>query len=115
MGVPLVSTALLPTSGDGTQHPSNAKLESLMQLLNAFHPMQESNAAASTERLSDSVHVRLQAQSLRVDEISNSVHEARKTSADNAETLRDIMIVIENLGDNFHQMQEKLLQWDEPK
>ena len=68
---------------------------------------------ASTECLSNSVDARLQVQSLRVNEISNSVREAHKNSADNAETQRDLMIAIENLGDNFQQMKEKMLQWDE--
>ena len=50
-----------------------------------------------------------------MDEISNSVRKARKTSADNAEMLQDLMIAIENLGDNFQQMQEKMMQWYEPE
>ena len=77
--------------------------------------MRESDAAIGTERLSDSVDARLQAQSLRVDEMSNSVREAHKAATNNAETLRDLMIAIENLGDNFQQMKEKMLQWDDPK
>ena len=47
--------------------------------------------------------------------MSNIVHEARKTSVDNAETMQEIRIAIENLGDNFQKMQEKILQWDEPE
>ena len=77
--------------------------------------MNESDATVSTEHISDSVNARLQLQSQRMDEMSNIVHEARKTSVDNAETMQEIRIAIENLGDNFQKMQEKMLQWDEPE
>ena len=92
-----------------------AKLESLMQQFNATCLMWESGAAAGTEHLSNSIDVHLQAQNLRVDEIFNFVHEACKIATDNAKMLWDLMIAIENLGDNFQQMKEKMLQWDEPE
>ena len=69
--------------------------------------MSESDAVVSTEHISDSVNARLQLQSQRMDEMSNIVHEARKTSVDNAEMMQEIRIAIENLGDNFQKMQEK--------
>ena len=77
--------------------------------------MSESDAAVKTGRISDDVNARLQLQSQRMDEMSNAVHEARKTSVYNVETMQEIRIAIENLGDNFQKMQEKMLQWDEPE
>ena len=84
-----------------------AKLESLTQQLNAFRPMSESDAVVKTERISDSVNARLQLQSQRVDEMPNAVHEARKTSVDNAETMQEIRIAIENLGTIFRKCKRK--------
>ena len=61
------------------------------------------------------VEARLQVQSLRMDEFSKSVQEARKESASNAETHQTLLVGMENLAENFRQMREDMLQWGNPE
>ena len=54
-----------------------AKLERLMQQLNEYRLVSETDAIARCENLSSDVDARLQVQSLRMDEFSKSMQEAR--------------------------------------
>ena len=50
-----------------------------------------------------------------MDEISQSMQEARKESASNAETIQTLLIGTENWSENFRQMREDMLQWNTPE
>ena len=65
--------------------------------------------------MTEDVEARLQLQTDRMDNIFESVQEAHCESANNAETLQTLTVAIENLGDNFQQMRQEMLQWNEPE
>ena len=53
--------------------------------------------------------------SVRMDSISDFVQEARKTSAENAENIKNLLVGIENLGENVKQLREEMRGWEEPE
>ena len=56
-------------------------LDVLTQQLNEFRPMREAEATADAEQLSGSVDARLQTQTVRMDQLSQSMQDTRKESA----------------------------------
>ena len=76
--------------------------------------MREAEATAGAEKLSDSVDARLQTHSVRMDQMFQTMQDARKESTANAETIQTLLISVENLSDNFQHMHENMMQWDEP-
>ena len=50
--------------------------------------------------MSSAVDERLNLQSLRIDSISESMNEANKTAQENAELLQNLLVGMENLGEN---------------
>ena len=74
-------------------------LSTLMEQLNRFKPASTSDVTGSQQKISDSVDGRLNLHSLRIDAVNKSVQKAQKTAAENAETLHDMLVGIENLGE----------------
>ena len=60
------------------------------------------------------VDERLNLQSSRIDVVSESTHEARKTARDNPEMLNTLLVSIEHLGENVKQLREEVNAWGEP-
>ena len=54
---------------------------------------------------------RLVTQTERIDKLSESVIESQKNVKDTAETMQPILVGMENLGENFKQLQESLDCW----
>ena len=92
-----------------------SNLAKLTEQLNRFKPAHEADVQGSQEKLSSDVDEKLNLQSSRIDAVSESVHEARKTTQDNAELLQTLLVSIENLGENFKQMREEMNTWGGPE
>ena len=65
--------------------------------------------------MSEEFEQRLQLHSVRMDSISESVHEAQKTATETAGTLHDLVVGIENLGESVKQLREEVRGWEEPE
>ena len=59
--------------------------------------------------MSSDVDARLQLQSQRVDNLTESVHKVQKDTVNNAETLQALLISMENLGENFKELRDDML------
>ena len=92
-----------------------ADLSSLIKQLNKFKPASVTDVSGSQQRMSEVVEQRLTLHSVRMDSISDFVQEARKTSAENAENIRNLLVGIENLGENVKQLREEMRGWEEPE
>ena len=75
-----------------------AGLENLNTQLNSFKPASADIVGNLQENLSKEVSQKLLASDQKVDQLTDSLAEQKKTVADSAELLRDLMIEIENLG-----------------
>ena len=51
----------------------------------------------------------------KVEELTETVKGQQKTITDTAELLRDLMVNIENLGDNMKNLQEEVAHWRQPE
>ena len=60
--------------------------------------------------MSSDVDARLQLQSQRVDNLTESVHKVQKDTVNNADTLQTLLISMENLGENFKELRDGMLQ-----
>ena len=58
---------------------------------------------------------RLVTQTERIDRLSESVIESQKNVKDTAETMQTILVGMENLGENFKQLQESMDYWQSPE
>ena len=54
-------------------------------------------------------------QSLQIDSVSQSTHEANKIAQDNAELLQNLLVSMENLGENVKQLREEVNAWGGPE
>ena len=92
-----------------------ADLSSLTEQLNKFKPASVTDVSGSQQRMSEAVEQRLTLHSVRMDSISDFVQEARKTSAENAENIKNLLVGIENLGENVKQLREETRGWEQPE
>ena len=60
------------------------------------------------EKLSEQVQQKLDAQSDRIEKLSETMLESRKEAQTNADTLKDLLVGIETLGENFKTMQQEM-------
>ena len=65
----------------------------------------------SQELLSSAVEERINLQSARLDTVS----EAQKTAQETAELLHNLLVGMENLGENVKQLREEVNNWGEPE
>ena len=63
----------------------------------------------------EEIQQKLGAQDVRIDQLSDSVKQSQKTAQDNAEMLQTILVGMENLGENFKQLQENMDYWQMPE
>ncbi|MCG8318374.1 MAG: hypothetical protein MI921_02620 [Cytophagales bacterium] len=85
-----------------------AGLEELTRQLNSFKPTSADIVGNLQENQSKEVFQKLLASDQKVDQLTDSLAEQRKTVADSAELLRDLMIGIENLGENMKNIQKEM-------
>ena len=88
-----------------------ANLATLTDQLNRFKPASVEDVLGSQEQLSSAVDDRINLQSLRLDTVSESVQDARKTAQENTEMLHDLLVSMENLGENVKQLREEVNVW----
>ena len=63
------------------------------------------------EKLSEQFQQKFDAQTDRIDKLSETVLEGHKATQTNVETLNSLLVSIENLGGNFKKMQEDRVAW----
>ena len=100
---------------------TNELKESTTQL-NAFKPASSQNVDTAQKKLfedfqqqlaiqskvSEDVQQKLVAQTVRMDQLSESVNESQKTTQANAELMQTLLAGMENLGEHFKQLQADL-------
>ena len=62
----------------------------------------------ANKQVSDEVNTCLNLQSERIDLVNESVQKAQKTASDNAEILQNLLIGLENMGENVQHLGEKI-------
>ena len=85
-----------------------AGLEELTKQLNAYKLANAENVGDVQKNLSEQVAQKLSVQEQRMDLLSHSLEEQKKSVIDSTELLKDLMIGIENLGDNMKNMQKEM-------
>ena len=73
----------------------------MLKQLKQYKPIFEADATEREKQMSSDVDTRLQLQSQRVDNLTESVHKVQEDIVNNAETLQALLISMENLGENF--------------
>ena len=92
-----------------------ANLATLTNQLNRFKPASVADVSGSQEQLSFAVDERINLQSQRIDTVSESMQEARKTAQENSEILHDLLVGMENLGESVKQLREEVNAWGGPE
>ena len=92
-----------------------ANLATLTNQLNRFKPASVAEVSGSQEQLSSAVDERINLQSQRIDTVSESTQEARKTAHGNSEILHDLLVGMENLGESVKQLREEVNAWGGPE
>ena len=70
---------------------------------------------ALQDEVTEDFQQRLVTQSERIDKLSKSVIESQKNIKDTTKTMQPILVGMENLGENFKQLQESLDCWQLPE
>ena len=86
-----------------------SELGQLMEHLDQYKPVREADALVREKQMSSDVDARLQLQSQRVDNLTESVHKVQEDTVNNAETLQALLISMENLGENFKELRDDML------
>ena len=87
------------------------ELANLTKQLNEFKPASEAVVGEANKQVSEEVNARLNLQSERIDNVNESVQKAQKTASDNAEMLQNLLIGLENMGENIKHLGEELETW----
>ena len=90
-------------------------LEELTRQLNAFKPASVSGVEDAQKQYSEQLNARLTLQSERMDKISESVDKQQQTASENAELLQNLLVGIENLGDNLKSIHQEMDYWRNPE
>ena len=85
-----------------------AGLDKLTKQLNVFKPASSVDVEGAQKQFSEQIEVRLTLQSDRMELIAKSVAEQAKTANDNADLLKNLLIRLENMGENLKKMQEDM-------
>ena len=91
-----------------------ANLATLTNQLNRFKPASVADVSGSQKQLSSAVDEKINLQSQRIDTVSESTQEVRKTAQKNSEMLHDLLVGMENLGENVKQLREEVNAWGGP-
>ena len=83
-------------------------LATLTDQLNQFKPASTVDVTGSEKKISDAVDSQLKLQSLRIDAVDESVQKAQKTATETSETLHDMLVGIENLGESVKQLRAEI-------
>ena len=83
--------------------------------MNQFKPASVQTVGEVRNKVSEDFQQRLLAQNERIDKLSESVNQSQKTVQDTAELVLTILVGMENLGENFKQLQENMDYWHMPE
>ena len=86
-------------------------MQQLTGQLNKFRPASEHAVGVVRDKVSEQLQQRFDAQSERMDQLSATVVESQKEARTNADVLQNLLVGIENLGENFKNMQEEMVAW----
>ena len=86
----------------------SASLDILTKKLNQFKPASGVDVGDLKKKLSNEVAQKLSESDKRVDQLSTTVEGQKKSISDNSELLIDLLIGIENLGDNLKNIQKEM-------
>ena len=76
--------------------------------LNDFRRVSETVVGDVQTQVSSSMDARLNLQSERIDNVNIAVERAQKTAKDNSDMLENLLIGIENMGENVKQFREEM-------
>ena len=88
-----------------------ASLAQLTKQLNEIRPVSEKNVGDVQKEFSAQFEQRLTLQSSRIDTLSEAMEKSQKAAEDNTEMLQNLLIGIENMGDNLKQFREEMEGW----
>ena len=91
-----------------------AGLEELTKQLNAYKPASAENVGDVQKNLSKQVAQKLSVQEQKMDLLSHSFEEKKAVTASTG-LLRDLMIGIENLGNNMKNIEKEMDYWRNPE
>ena len=91
------------------------ELQKLTAQLNQFKPASVQTMGEVQNKVSEDFQQRLLAQNERIDKLSESLNQSQKTVQDTAELVQTILVGMENLGENFKQLQENMDYWHMPE
>ena len=83
--------------------------------LNAFKPASGESVEDIQKQYSEQLNARLTLQSERMDKITESVDRQQKTASENAELLQNLLIGVENLGENLKSIHQEMDYWRNPE
>ena len=83
------------------------QLQTLTEQLNKFKPASE----YVQEQVIEQLQKRFDAQTERMGQLSATVVESQKSAQTNSEVLQNLLVGIENLGENFKAMQAEMIAW----
>ena len=92
-----------------------ADLENLTSQLNRYQPANGPQLDSVQEKLSVQFSERLSATDERMRKLHAVVEEQKKNLSDNSDLLRDLMVGIENLGENLKSINREMNYWRNPE
>ena len=92
-----------------------ANLATLTDQLNQFKLASVAEVSGSQELLSSKKKKKINLQSVRLDNVSETVNETQKIAQETAELLHNLLVGMENLGENVKQLREEVNNWGEPE
>ena len=87
------------------------QLQNLTDQLNKFQPASEHTVGVVQGQIIEQLQKRFNAQSERMDQLASTVAESQKSAQTNSEVLQNLLVGIENLGENFKTMQSEMITW----
>ena len=84
-----------------------AGLEQLTKQLNDFRPVNVEHVGVAQKQVSENIEQRLNLQSNRIDDVTESVQKAQRAAEENAELLQNLLVGVENMGENLKNFREE--------
>ena len=84
-----------------------AGLEQLTKQLNDFRPVNVEHVGVAQQQVAENVEQRLNLQSNRIDNVTESVQKAQRAAEENAELLQNLLVGVENMGENLKNFREE--------
>ena len=87
------------------------QLQNLTDQLNRFQPASEHTVGVAQGQVTEQLQKKFDAQTERMDQLTATVVESQKSAQTNSEVLQNLLVGIENLGENFKTMQAEMIAW----